>query len=606
MPAPLVSIVIPVFNKWDYTAKCLRAVAENTRDVPHEVIVVDNASSDETGARAGAGPRDPHAAQRREPRLRQGVEPGRGDGAGDVHPVPQQRHRAARRLGCRRWSPRWSATPRWRSSAASCCTPTAPSSTPACAFALRDVAADHADARPLAAAGRRRQRAPRARRRHRRLHAGAPRGLPRRRRLRRGLRQRLRGRRPLPRGARARRQDRLYARQRRHPPRIGQRGALRQQRRQHRAADGALDRSPRRLRRRLSPHGPTAGGAARAPRRQRRRGRRSIDLDHRPLPGERLVHHRRAGRDRDRRRQRRGAAAGRFVARFAARHPDRVRVVTPPGARRGDDAGRAGSRRCRGRLSPRLPRRARRGDAAVRGPAGPQRARRRRLAGAPRGARARRRGCRRRHRRRRDWRRHGDAGRRGQPHDAGAAHARGPHRPRRRRAWGRRPPVGADRHHGRRQLHALRWYRAAARPRRGCARRAVWIGSHGGGAVARGPGSRPRARARRRRLPPQRSRRRRRPGAARALSRRAGARRLGGATAPARPRRRRRRRRRPVGGRRRRGRRQAIPPSPGAASRPSNAHRRLHGRSSSSTTARRRGDAPAQPARRPASAATSR
>jgi GT2 family glycosyltransferase len=48
MPAPLVSIVIPVFNKWEYTAKCLRAVAENTRDVPHEVIVVDNGSRDET------------------------------------------------------------------------------------------------------------------------------------------------------------------------------------------------------------------------------------------------------------------------------------------------------------------------------------------------------------------------------------------------------------------------------------------------------------------------------------------------------------------------------------------------------------------------------
>jgi GT2 family glycosyltransferase len=47
-PAPLVSIIIPAFNKWDYTFKCLMAVAANTRDVPHEVIVVDNASSDET------------------------------------------------------------------------------------------------------------------------------------------------------------------------------------------------------------------------------------------------------------------------------------------------------------------------------------------------------------------------------------------------------------------------------------------------------------------------------------------------------------------------------------------------------------------------------
>jgi GT2 family glycosyltransferase len=48
MPAPLVSIIIPVFNKLEYTAKCLRAIAAHTRDVPHEVIVIDNASSDDT------------------------------------------------------------------------------------------------------------------------------------------------------------------------------------------------------------------------------------------------------------------------------------------------------------------------------------------------------------------------------------------------------------------------------------------------------------------------------------------------------------------------------------------------------------------------------
>ncbi len=46
--APTVSIVIPVFNKWELTWKCLMAIAENTRDVAHEVIVIDNASSDET------------------------------------------------------------------------------------------------------------------------------------------------------------------------------------------------------------------------------------------------------------------------------------------------------------------------------------------------------------------------------------------------------------------------------------------------------------------------------------------------------------------------------------------------------------------------------
>src|SRR5438105_13383533 len=54
--APIVSIIIPVFNKWEYTAKCLRALADNTREIAHEVIVIDNASSDET---ARALPRVP-------------------------------------------------------------------------------------------------------------------------------------------------------------------------------------------------------------------------------------------------------------------------------------------------------------------------------------------------------------------------------------------------------------------------------------------------------------------------------------------------------------------------------------------------------------------
>lgn len=47
--APLVSVVIPVFNQWDLTAKCLEALPAATASVPHEVIVVDNASTDATG-----------------------------------------------------------------------------------------------------------------------------------------------------------------------------------------------------------------------------------------------------------------------------------------------------------------------------------------------------------------------------------------------------------------------------------------------------------------------------------------------------------------------------------------------------------------------------
>jgi GT2 family glycosyltransferase/radical SAM superfamily enzyme YgiQ (UPF0313 family) len=45
---PLVSIIIATFNKWEYTAKCLEKLAENTRGVPFELIMVDNASTDGT------------------------------------------------------------------------------------------------------------------------------------------------------------------------------------------------------------------------------------------------------------------------------------------------------------------------------------------------------------------------------------------------------------------------------------------------------------------------------------------------------------------------------------------------------------------------------
>jgi len=45
---PLVSIVIPVFNKSVYTFNCLLSVLRNTDDVAFEVIVVDDASTDDT------------------------------------------------------------------------------------------------------------------------------------------------------------------------------------------------------------------------------------------------------------------------------------------------------------------------------------------------------------------------------------------------------------------------------------------------------------------------------------------------------------------------------------------------------------------------------
>lgn len=45
---PRVSVVIPVYNKFDYTHACLRSIAEHGARAPFEVIVVDDGSSDQT------------------------------------------------------------------------------------------------------------------------------------------------------------------------------------------------------------------------------------------------------------------------------------------------------------------------------------------------------------------------------------------------------------------------------------------------------------------------------------------------------------------------------------------------------------------------------
>ncbi len=45
---PRTSIIIPVFNKLDYTRKCLEAIAKNTPADAYEIVVVDNASTDGT------------------------------------------------------------------------------------------------------------------------------------------------------------------------------------------------------------------------------------------------------------------------------------------------------------------------------------------------------------------------------------------------------------------------------------------------------------------------------------------------------------------------------------------------------------------------------
>ena len=45
---PKVSIIIPVYNQWEYTYNCLKSIKENTQDITYEVIIADDVSQDET------------------------------------------------------------------------------------------------------------------------------------------------------------------------------------------------------------------------------------------------------------------------------------------------------------------------------------------------------------------------------------------------------------------------------------------------------------------------------------------------------------------------------------------------------------------------------
>ncbi|MDD1505870.1 glycosyltransferase, partial [Lysinibacillus sp. CNPSo 3705] len=45
---PKVSIIIPVYNQWNYTYACLKSIYTQTHNVPYEVIIADDMSNDET------------------------------------------------------------------------------------------------------------------------------------------------------------------------------------------------------------------------------------------------------------------------------------------------------------------------------------------------------------------------------------------------------------------------------------------------------------------------------------------------------------------------------------------------------------------------------
>ncbi|WP_300597093.1 glycosyltransferase [Niabella sp.] len=48
--APLVTIIIAVYNQWEFTYSCLKSIIENTSDISYRVIVVDDGSTDETAS----------------------------------------------------------------------------------------------------------------------------------------------------------------------------------------------------------------------------------------------------------------------------------------------------------------------------------------------------------------------------------------------------------------------------------------------------------------------------------------------------------------------------------------------------------------------------
>jgi O-antigen biosynthesis protein len=45
---PLVSIIIPVFNQWEFTEKCIRSVIQSSEGLNYEIILADDCSSDRT------------------------------------------------------------------------------------------------------------------------------------------------------------------------------------------------------------------------------------------------------------------------------------------------------------------------------------------------------------------------------------------------------------------------------------------------------------------------------------------------------------------------------------------------------------------------------
>ncbi len=219
--APTVSIVIPVFNKWELTWKCLMAIAENTRDVTHEVIVIDNASSDDTAQALPLLDNIRFARNTANLGFARASNQGAAMAAGkyllflnnDTEPTPGWLQPMVAEV---------EADPAVAIVGSKLLYPDGTVQHGGVVFAYagpEPITPLHLHARQPASAS------------HRRLELRAvtaacmldpPRGLSRARRVRRSLRQRRRGCRSLPQGLARGTQDRLHARERRRASRVGE------------------------------------------------------------------------------------------------------------------------------------------------------------------------------------------------------------------------------------------------------------------------------------------------------------------------------------------------------------------------------------------------
>ena len=46
MEKKIIDIIVPVFNAFEETKQCIDSVIRNTRDVPHRLIILNDASTD--------------------------------------------------------------------------------------------------------------------------------------------------------------------------------------------------------------------------------------------------------------------------------------------------------------------------------------------------------------------------------------------------------------------------------------------------------------------------------------------------------------------------------------------------------------------------------